>query len=286
MKKIPLILTALFLLFPAYASASADAPSAADIYIFGDGIALNDFPVFENGVLFVPAKEFFAHAGANDISIDAENQITATYGEKYAVMHIGSCDAIQNGDVVKLSEAPFFVGETLYLPAEFLANALGFTVNTAENGGIYSIYIDLPVTYNAAEEYINSAGIASDTPYLIWVNKGEYTVYTFLHENGHWKQVYACPCAIGANATPTITGTYKYYSREKRWSYDDFYVGPIMRFYGGYAIHSTLLKYDGTAYNAAVGKKLSHGCVRVRPADINWMVCYVPLKTTVHITEH
>lgn len=264
-------------------------PKQVDLYIYGDGVTLSDFPIIENGTLFLPAKEYLADLGANDFSVDEDGQITVTYGEKIIAMHIGGTDAMQNGETAELPAAPFVIGETVYAPMRFVSEGLGFTVETEDNGKILSVYADIPHRKNTAktaEEYVNSAGLTSQTPYLIWVNKSEYTVYTFLRENGRWNLVYSCPCSIGASATPTVTGTFKYFSREARWTYEKFYVGPIMRFYGGYAIHSTLLNFDGTDYNATVGKKLSHGCVRVRPDDINWLVCYVPLKTTVHVTEN
>ena len=58
-----------------------------------------------------------------------------------------------------------------------------------------------------------------------------------------------------------------------------------MRFNGGYAIHSTLLRYDGTPYDDRVGVKISHGCIRLRKDDINWMVSYIPLNTRIYINE-
>lgn len=270
-------------------TAETAAPKQVDLYIYGQGVALNGFPIIENGTLFLPIREYLSNLGAFDFSVDEDNQITATYGKKIIAMHTGSTDAMQNGEQTTLAAAPFLVGDTVYAPMRFVSEGLGFTVDAADNGGILSVYADLPHEKTdkfSAEDYVNSAGLTSQTPYLVWVNKSRYTVYTFLRENGRWKQVYSCACAIGASNTPTVTGTFKYFSREERWTYDKFYVGPIMRFYGGYAIHSTLLKYDGTNYNATVGKKLSHGCVRVRPVDMNWLVSYVPLKTTIHVTEN
>ena len=58
-----------------------------------------------------------------------------------------------------------------------------------------------------------------------------------------------------------------------------------MVFYGNYALHSTLLRYDGTPYNNNVGVKLSLGCVRCQPKYINWMADYVPIGSTVYVTE-
>ena len=57
-----------------------------------------------------------------------------------------------------------------------------------------------------------------------------------------------------------------------------------MRFYNGYALHSTLYNYNGTLYDNRVGMKLSHGCIRLHPEDINYLVATVPFKTKIVIT--
>ena len=41
----------------------------------------------------------------------------------------------------------------------------------------------------------------------------------------------------------------------------------------------------GVDYNNAVGVKISHGCVRVRPNDLAWLIFYVPLRSTVYVSE-
>ena len=69
------------------------------------------------------------------------------------------------------------------------------------------------------------------------------------------------------------------------WPYANYYCGPVMIFYGGYALHSTLLKYDGTPYNNSVGVKISLGCIRCQPRYINWMASTVPMYSKVYITE-
>jgi len=57
-----------------------------------------------------------------------------------------------------------------------------------------------------------------------------------------------------------------------------------MRFYKGYALHSTLIGYNGTPYDNRVGVKISHGCVRMCPEDINWLAKNIPLYTRVLVT--
>ena len=256
-----------------------------NLYVFGNGIELSSFPIFENGTLMLPIKEFLSHLGANDFSVDEEKQITMTYGEKIIALHLDSTNARLNGEDAELDAAPFLLGDTVYAPAETVCKSLGFIYKYDIGGSSMSVYADLPENEPQLEKYINSLDLPSDTQYLVWVNKSKYTVYVFLGKNKNWREVYSCKCSIGAYDSPTVTGVFKYFSRESRWTYDDFYVGPIMRFYGSYAIHSTLLKYDGSNYNNAVGVKNSHGCVRVRPDNLSWLISYVPLKTTVYVSE-
>ena len=83
----------------------------------------------------------------------------------------------------------------------------------------------------------------------------EYKVGVFHRDNGHWNFVKDFPCSIGATATPTITGQYVYHQYQTNWQYEGYYVGPIMGFYRGYALHSTLINNNGTDRDARVGKK-------------------------------
>lgn len=264
------------------------SPKQVDLYINGTGITLSNFPIIENNTLMLPLKELLSNLKIYDFSVDTDNQITLTYGKKLIVLYIDSNTAYLNGSITYLPEKTVMINDTVYAPMRTVCEHFGFSVTADCTDRRLTVHIDditLKKSDSTQEAYVNSVGLSSQTPYLIWINKKDYKVYVFLGSAGDWKHIYSCTCAIGKNETPTITGTYKFFSLEKRWNYDDFYVGPIMRFHGGYAIHSTLLKYDGTNYNATVGKKLSHGCIRVRPNDINWLVSYVPLKTTIHITE-
>ena len=121
--------------------------------------------------------------------------------------------------------------------------------------------------------------------FLVWVSKKNYAVTVFTGSKNNWKSEKSFKCSIGAPSTPTITGQYEYFSKESRWTYPTYYVGPIMRFYKGYALHSTLLRYDGTSADGRLGMKISHGCVRLAPSDIQWLVDMVPLHTKIYVTN-
>lgn len=135
------------------------------------------------------------------------------------------------------------------------------------------------------EKFVNDRKITSDTDYLIWVSKKNYKVNVFCNNYGSWKYVKDIPCSIGAVNSPTVTGEFVYHQQQPKWQYNGYYVGPIMRFYKGYAIHTTLINNNGTDRDARVGKMISHGCVRVRPDDMKWLVDYIPLYTKVYVTE-
>lgn len=135
------------------------------------------------------------------------------------------------------------------------------------------------------EKHVNDLSVWSNTPYLIWVSKSNYTVNVFYRENGRWNLVNEFPCSIGAPKTPTITGQYVYHQYQPKWYYDGYYVGPVMRFHNGYALHSTLIYNNGKPKDPRIGKRISLGCVRMTPEDITYLSEIIPLETKIYITE-
>ncbi len=150
----------------------------------------------------------------------------------------------------------------------------------------YIVAKPLAATYEyKVEKFVNDNDIKSETDYLIWVSKANFKVNVFESKAGKWKYIKDIPCSIGATDTPTVTGEFVYHQQQPKWQYDGYYVGPIMRFYKGYAIHTTLINNNGTDRDARVGKMISHGCVRVRPTDMNWLINFIPLNTKVFVTN-
>ena len=238
--------------------------------------------------------------------------ITITHDGTSLVMNMDNELVFINGSPATTDTGLLYIDDKFYAPAGFVLSVFNVPVGVSENNGAVNInaIVPRPVVIeqpapaeekmntdtgssaapaqsadNDAEAFVNNSGISSRTDYLIWISKKDYKVNVFLGSAGNWKLCRSMTCAIGKSSSPTITGQFEYYSRESRLTYDDFYVGPIMRFKNGYAIHSTLLSYDGGDYDARVGQKLSHGCVRVRKADIDWLVSYVPLYTRIYITD-
>lgn len=194
---------------------------------------------------------------------------------------------LKGGVGENLKRPTFKVGELPYFPLSVVANYFECDYNLISDD-MYEcrVYINMSRYSEAAvkAEYINEKGITSRTEYLIWVSKKDFSVSLFKGSAGKWRWVKTMPCAIGAPSTPTIEGSFEYYQHQDRWQYDGYYCGPIMRFKGGYALHSVLLNNDGTFRDGRVGVRISHGCVRMLPDDINWLASNIPLYTRILVT--
>ena len=206
--------------------------------------------------------------------------------DKNVVMTLGKLEALNKEEEVTLPTAPTRINTLMYVPLRFTCEALGAEVDA------YSQYQELEVdiitiakNLEQKEEFINSMDMSSRTDYLIWIDKSDFRVTVFKGSKNNWNAQNTYPCSIGAPNTPTITGVFEYYSKEKRWSYPNYYCGPVMRFYGGYAMHSTLIKYDGTFYDGRLEKKISLGCIRMAPKDIQYLWDTIPLYTRIYVTE-
>jgi len=195
--------------------------------------------------------------------------------------------ATKGGASYNLPHPVYPIGETPYAPLSEIA--VYFACNyVVESDNEYQTVISLtPSVYaakNEKEEYVNRLNVSSKTDYLIWVDKSDFKVNVFLGKQGDWRYIKSFDCAIGAPSSPTVEGSFEYHAYQPRWTYSSYYCGPIMRFYRGYAIHSTLIRYNGTPYDNRVGMRISHGCVRVRPEGIKWLVDYIPLHTRILVT--
>lgn len=198
--------------------------------------------------------------------------------------YLGGSDMYADGKVTYSDAVPVKINGELYVPVRFLVEGLGGKIIVENKDGVLNVTADYHFSGLKKSEYF-VRNIKSRTNYLIWVSRKDFKVTVFENKNEIWAEQKVFPCSVGAVSTPTITGEFDYFSKEKRWSYPTYYVGPIMRFYSGYALHSTLLRYDGSDADGRLGKRISHGCVRLRPADINWMAETIPLYSKVYVTE-
>jgi len=246
----------------------------------------------EDEYAFVPIIELANALGISDAKYFPEYNCVRIAVDKTTLVYYLDSDKIEiNGEESVAVCQTQFVGSTIFAPLRHFADV--FETELTFTDEVYKFNINLGDSavltrynnwYEGKAYVVNERGISSDTEYLVWVSKSEYKVRVFKGSKGNWNFVASMPCAIGAPGSPTCEGTYKYYQYQTRWSYANYYCGPIMRFNGGYALHSTLIKYNGVPYDNRVGMKISHGCVRLRPENINWLASTVPLMSTIYIT--
>ncbi len=256
-------------------------------------INLYPTPRYYDGVLYVPAA-----AGANSMDIshieyDVETgKITYWILETPLVLYVGSKEMTAFGSSHTLEGPVITFDEIPYIPLTSFADVVGAWyliqnepdhINAVVSG---SEAVKREIRNFEKTQHINTLNLSSDTEYLIWVSKADYTLRVYKGSTNNWSLVRDITCAVGKTYTPTCVGTFKYYERVAIWPYAKYYVGPIMRFNGGYAIHTTLIKYDGTPYDDRVGMNLSAGCVRLQPKDMHWLIDLIPMYTTVHITNY
>lgn len=223
----------------------------------------------------VLSAEFFFDEGYGCYFLK-DNYITVS-------LYPDSATIIQNEE--NSAPAPVLVNNVLYAPLNHIAQAFEGEVDVIQNDMGYKVSLKYrPQT--PEERYINQSGHASDTEYMIWVSKANFRVHIFKGKAGDWKIVKSLRCSIGKPYTPTCEGTYKYYEPVAKWDYGSYYVAPVMRFNGGYALHSTLVRTNGTPYDNTLEDMVSHGCVRIDPVDMQWLFDTIPLYTTVHVTPY
>ncbi len=242
---------------------------------------------FIDGVTYVPVRQAAESLGLNVRYDSRYNSVAVSIGKKEIAYNIGSSTTNFFGTDKQMQGITRSIEGYVFVPVRSLAESFGADVDVKDFGDHYDVILGKAT---AVTDYFNSMppnakGIGSQTNYLVWVSKHEYKVRVYKGQQYRWEQIAEYPCAIGAPGTPTVTGQFSYFSRESVWDYGTYYVGPIMRFYNGYALHSTLRYYGGGEYDGRVGVQISHGCVRLKPAAIEWMVNTIPLYSRVWVTE-
>lgn len=257
------------------------------VYIDNNKLNLSPRARLVNGSTLVPVRQICEALGLRVDYDKKSDSVTCSYGTHEMVFKRGSTECKIFGETAHAPTAPCYIDGSIYVPVRILAESVKSTVSVKEAG--YTMDIMLTPA-KLIEEYKNSSpvnkrGIDSRTSYLVWVNKSEFKTRVYLGSRYNWELLKEFDCAIGAPGTETITGEFEYIERLSSWDYNTYYVGPVMRFHNGYALHSTLLYYGGGEYDGTVRAKISHGCVRLHPEDINWICSYVPLKTKIYVTE-
>lgn len=235
----------------------------------------------------IPLMEYLCALGMEDrVMIEEETgKIDIVSNGHNVVFYLDGKDMYADDEVTYSNTVPMKINDIIYVPFRFLVEGLGGSVEAVRNEENRLIVTTEFHRQPSPAEIVNSEGITSQTDFLIWISKKDFKVHLLKRDNDVWRDYRSFDCTIGKPSTPTITGEYEYHSREEKWPFAQYYVAPIMRFYKGYALHSTLINYDGTPHDDRLREMLSHGCVRMAPKDILWLIEKVPLYTKVYITN-
>ena len=255
-------------------------PKIGKINLNGKIKTLNNKALLKEGKLLLPIEEtakilrlsYAYYEDSNCFMLEEDNG-------KILVMYLDNTYTIVDNYGYYTSVAPQFIDGVAYAYADVITQAFG--AELIVSGTDVSINYDI---YTPEESFINNSGKSSQTDYLIWVSKKDFRVHVFYGKQGDWELLRSLKCSIGAPGTPTCEGTYRFYERINKWDYGSYYVGPVMRFNGGYALHSTIVNNNGTLRDGRLEKMISHGCVRIAPDEMNWLFATIPLYTTVYVT--
>ncbi|MDO6355506.1 L,D-transpeptidase [Caloramator sp. CAR-1] len=135
------------------------------------------------------------------------------------------------------------------------------------------------------ENYINNKNFKTPSKYLIWVDLLRQNTHVFIKERDGYKLIKTMQCSTGLNTAPTPKGIFRISARGK-WFYSNFYrqgAKHWVRFSGPYLFHSVPMDKQGKVVDNTLGKKASHGCVRLSINDSYWIYKNMPNGTIVYI---
>ena len=135
----------------------------------------------------------------------------------------------------------------------------------------------------------------SDTNYRILVSLSDHKVAIYKGSSNHWTRIKTFTCTAGANATPTVKGTFKMGAQNGK-AYKMLYFdadGGVRCWYasritGGYLFHSVLYwptdsPRASAIANGTLGANLSHGCIRLALKDAKYIHKMIPEGTSCTI---
>lgn len=128
-------------------------------------------------------------------------------------------------------------------------------------------------TKEEAESFVNTLGVASAKPYLVWVNAYTQMEYIFTGYAGHWTCVNGNGWQIstGKPSTPSATGQTKIKHKVKKRNGIKYW-----NVCSVYSIHSKRAKW-------VLGYPKSGGCVRNTEDHAAWIYNTLPKKSAVYL---
>ena len=178
-------------------------------------------------------------------------QPNAVFG-KYAGLKIEILDETSNRFLIRKSN-----GAQMWVACN--------KVSVPSNPGTNTKYLDK----KQLETYVNiTCNFVSKTNFFTWVDLNRQRVNIFTGRAGCWVLLKAYSCATGNNITPSKRGLFTI--QDKGYSFvagSKTIVKYWTRYSGNYMLHSIILTNSGKVADGTIGKRVSHGCIRM-PLDM------------------
>ncbi|MFT5872888.1 MAG: lipoprotein-anchoring transpeptidase ErfK/SrfK [Clostridium sp.] len=136
------------------------------------------------------------------------------------------------------------------------------------------------------ETYVNiTSTFVSTTKYFTWVDLNRQRVSIFIGGANHWTLLKTYSCATGNNITPSKRGLFTIQNKGYSFTTDG---GALVKYWnaysGNYLLHSTILNSSGkVVIDGTIGKRVSHGCIRM-PLDMaKWYYENIPRGSLVWV---
>ena len=124
--------------------------------------------------------------------------------------------------------------------------------------------------------------ISSKTNWLILCDTNNFFAAVFKGSKGNWKLTRFIYIGVGKTSTPTKKGSFALRKKRKNLYGCGVRCKYASSFKGAYYFHSIPYYYDGKrVFSPVLGKRISHGCVRMATDDAKYIYKKVPLKTKV-----
>lgn len=255
-----------------------------NIYYNGSWVNVDGARVID-GTAMVPIRALGEFIGFN-VRYDSDyNTEVVSLGGNDMYFNVGTAYTTVFGTDLFTPYPTTMIDGAVYVSLRTFTDAIGSNLEVKD----YFTHMDINISESSyVTEYfqnlpINKMNVSSRTNYMVWVSLSEYKVRLYEGKTNQWTPLLEATCAIGAPGTPTITGSFEY-QYKARWDYGTYYVGPCLVFHGGYALHSVLLYQNNTEYDGRVGVKISHGCIRLKKKDIDFIANTIPVGTRIYIT--
>ncbi|MCX7884681.1 MAG: L,D-transpeptidase family protein [Caloramator sp.] len=144
------------------------------------------------------------------------------------------------------------------------------------------------LTKEELEFYVNYKKLNSATNYLVWVDIARQRTYIFKkNSQNKFCLIQDFLVSTGRDVSPTKTGIFNMHGQRGSYMYLPQYKCSVKywtRISGSYLFHSILYSRDGKKIiDPTLGVRSSHGCVRLKDEDSQWIYKNIPSKTTVWI---